>query len=141
PLKHLSEINNALQRGLASAESVFGVIDAPVEEDTGTAKLGRARGEIVFENVSLTYPERSEPALAGISLHVRPGETVALVGGSGGGKTTLVNLLPRFYAPSSGRVLLDGQDLQTLTIDSLRANIALVSQEIVLFNDSIYANI
>jgi len=141
PLKHLSEINNALQRGLASAESVFGVIDAPMEEDEGKVAVGRVQGEIVFDKVSLTYPERTEPALAEIDLHVRPGETVALVGGSGGGKTTLVNLLPRFYAPSSGRVLLDGHDLQTLTLDSLRANVALVSQEIVLFNDSIYANI
>jgi subfamily B ATP-binding cassette protein MsbA len=141
PLKHLSEINNALQRGLASAESVFGMIDAPVEEDGGTVAVGRARGEIAFEKVSLTYPARTEPALAGIDLHVRPGETVALVGGSGGGKTTLVNLLPRFYAPGTGRILLDGHDLQTLTLDSLRANIALVSQETVLFNDSIYANI
>jgi subfamily B ATP-binding cassette protein MsbA len=141
PLKHLSEINNSLQRGLAAAESVFGVIDAPVEEDRGTMAIGRARGEISFENVSLTYPERTEPALAGVELRVRPGETVALVGGSGGGKTTLANLLPRFYAPSSGRILLDGHDLQTLTLDSLRANIALVSQEIVLFNDSIFANI
>jgi len=141
PLKHLSEINNALQRGLASAESVFGVIDAPMEQDTGTVAVGRVRGEIVFDKVSLTYPERAEPALAEIDLHVRPGETVALVGGSGGGKTTLVNLLPRFYSPSSGRVLLDGQDVQSLTLGSLRANIALVSQEIVLFNDSIYANI
>jgi subfamily B ATP-binding cassette protein MsbA len=94
-----------------------------------------------FENVSFSYPARSEAALADIDLHVRPGETVALVGGSGGGKTTLVNLLPRFYAPSAGRILLDGHDLQTLTLESLRANIALVSQEIVLFNDSIYANI
>jgi subfamily B ATP-binding cassette protein MsbA len=141
PLKHLSEINNALQRGLAAAESVFGVIDAPVEEDGGTLAVGRVRGEISFEKVSLTYPERTEPALAEIDLQVRPGETVALVGGSGGGKTTLVNLLPRFYAPSSGRILLDGHDLQSLTLDSLRANIALVSQEIVLFNDSIFANI
>jgi subfamily B ATP-binding cassette protein MsbA len=141
PLKHLSEINNALQRGLAASESVFGVIDAPVEEDRGTVAVGRAQGEITFEKVSLTYPARSEPALSHIDLQVRPGETVALVGGSGGGKTTLVNLLPRFYAPTSGRILLDGHDLQTLTLDSLRANIALVSQEIVLFNDSIYANI
>jgi subfamily B ATP-binding cassette protein MsbA len=141
PLKHLTEINNALQRGLASAESVFAMIDAPVEEDRGTVQIGRARGEVRYENVSFTYPTRVEPALAGIDLHVRPGETVALVGGSGGGKTTLVNLLPRFYAPSSGRVLLDGHDIQTLTLESLRANIALVSQEIVLFNDSIYANI
>jgi subfamily B ATP-binding cassette protein MsbA len=141
PLKHLTEINNALQRGLASAESVFGMIDAPVEEDTGTTTMGRAKGDIVYEKVGFTYPTRTEPALADIDLHVRPGETVALVGGSGGGKTTLVNLLPRFYAPTSGRILLDGHDIQTLTLESLRANIALVSQEIVLFNDSIYANI
>jgi subfamily B ATP-binding cassette protein MsbA len=141
PLKHLSEINNSLQRGLAAAESVFGVIDSPVEEDRGTLAVGRARGEIVFDKVSLTYPERTDPALADIDLQVRAGETVALVGGSGGGKTTLVNLLPRFYAPSAGRVLLDGHDLQSLTLGSLRANIALVSQEIVLFNDSIFANI
>jgi subfamily B ATP-binding cassette protein MsbA len=141
PLKHLTEINTALQRGLAAAESVFSVIDTPVEEDTGTVVLPRARGEVKFENVSLTYPTRTEPALAGIDLHVRPGETVALVGGSGGGKTTLVNLLPRFYPPSSGRILLDGHDIQTVTLESLRANIALVSQEIVLFNDSVFANI
>jgi subfamily B ATP-binding cassette protein MsbA len=141
PLKHLTEINTALQRGLASAESVFAMIDAPAEEDTGTVSLPRARGDVVFERVSFTYPTRTEPALSGIDLHIRPGETVALVGGSGGGKTTLVNLLPRFYAPGSGRILLDGHDIQTLTLESLRANIALVSQEIVLFNDSIYANI
>jgi subfamily B ATP-binding cassette protein MsbA len=141
PLKHLTEVNNALQRGLASAESVFGLLDAPVEQDKGTLKIGRAKGDVRFENVEFTYPTRNEPALAEIDLHVRPGETVALVGGSGGGKTTLVNLLPRFYAPTSGRILLDGHDLQTLTLDSLRANIALVSQEIVLFNDSIFANI
>jgi ATP-binding cassette, subfamily B, bacterial MsbA len=141
PLKRITEINSPLQRGLAAAESVFGMIDTPVEEDHGTVALGRARGEVVYEKVSLTYPTRTEPALAGIDLHVRPGETVALVGGSGGGKTSLVNLLPRFYTPTGGRVLLDGHDLQTLTLESLRTNIALVSQEIVLFNDSIYANI
>jgi subfamily B ATP-binding cassette protein MsbA len=141
PLKHLTEVNNALQRGLASAESVFSMIDAPVEDDNGTVAIGRARGDVRFERVTFAYPARAEPALADIDLHVRPGETVALVGGSGGGKTTLVNLLPRFYAPTSGRILLDGHDLQALTLESLRANIALVSQEIVLFNDSVYANI
>ena len=141
PLKHLTEINSLLQRGLASAESVFAMIDAPVEEDQGTVKLGRARGEISYEEVSFTYPTRTEPALAAIDLRIRPGETLALVGGSGGGKTTFVNLLPRFYSPTSGRLLLDGHDIQTLTLESLRANIALVSQEIVLFNDSVYANI
>jgi subfamily B ATP-binding cassette protein MsbA len=141
PLKRLTELNAPLQRGLAAAESVFEMIDTPVEEDRGTVRLGRARGEVVYENVSFTYPTRSEPALSSVSLQVRPGETVALVGGSGGGKTTLANLLPRFYAPGAGRILLDGHDIQTLTLESLRANIALVSQEVVLFNDSIYANI
>jgi ATP-binding cassette, subfamily B, bacterial MsbA len=141
PIKRLTEINAPLQRGLAAAESVFGMIDQPLEDDHGSLSLGRARGEVAYENVSFVYPTRSEPALTGVDLHVRPGETVALVGGSGGGKTTLVNLLARFYAPASGRVLLDGHDIQSLTLESLRANIALVSQEIVLFNDSIYANI
>jgi subfamily B ATP-binding cassette protein MsbA len=141
PLKHLTEINAPLQRGLAAAESVFGMIDSPVEDDSGTAVLPRAKGEVVFENVGFTYESRAEPALSDINLHVRPGETVALVGASGGGKTTLVNLLPRFYSPDKGRILLDGQNIQTLTLDSLRSNIALVSQDVVLFNDSIYANI
>jgi subfamily B ATP-binding cassette protein MsbA len=141
PLKHLTEINAPLQRGLAAAESVFGMIDTPVEEDHGTVALPRARGEVVFENVSFTYETRTEPAVTEINLHIRPGETLALVGGSGGGKSTLVNLLPRFYTPGKGRILLDGQDIQSLTLESLRANLALVSQDVVLFNDSIYANI
>ena len=141
PMKHLTDINGPLQRGLAAAESVFGIIDAPVEEDHGTIVLPRARGEVAYLGVGLTYPTRTEPALVDIDLHIRPGETVALVGGSGGGKTTLVNLLPRFYTPSTGRILLDGHDIQTLTLDSLRASIALVSQDVVLFNDSIFANI
>jgi subfamily B ATP-binding cassette protein MsbA len=141
PIKHLTEINAPLQRGLAAAESVFGLIDMPVEEDTGTAKIGRARGEVRYERVTFAYAGRTAPALDAIDLDIRPGETVALVGGSGGGKTTLVNLLPRFYAPTAGRILLDGQDVQSLTLESLRANIALVSQEIVLFNDTVAANI
>ena len=141
PLKRLTEVSAPLQRGLAAAESVFGLIDQPVEEDSGTVVLPRARGEVAYENVSFTYPTRVEPALAGISLSVRPGETVALVGGSGGGKTTLVNLLPRFYSPSSGRILVDGHDIQAMTLESLRENLALVSQEVVLFNDTIQANI
>jgi subfamily B ATP-binding cassette protein MsbA len=141
PLKRLTDINAPLQRGLAAAESVFGMVDTPPEEDHGTVKLGRARGEVVYDKVGFVYPARTEPALAEVELAVRPGETVALVGTSGGGKTTLVNLLPRFYAPTAGRILLDGHDIQSLTLESLRANIALVSQDVVLFNDSIYANI
>jgi len=141
PLKHLTEINAPLQRGLAAAESVFALIDTPEEEDKGKGVIERARGDIEFQSVGLTYSTRTEPALRGVSFKVRPGETVALVGGSGGGKTTLANLLPRFYSPDSGRVLLDGQDIQSLTLASLRGNLALVSQDVVLFNDSIRANI
>jgi len=141
PLKHLTEVNPHIQRGLAAARSVFGVVDAPAEEDRGTIAIPRARGEVVYENVGFTYPTRTEAALAGISVRIRPGETLALAGPSGGGKSTLVNLLPRFYTPSSGRLLLDGHDIQTLTLESLRANIALVSQDVLLFNDTIYANI
>jgi subfamily B ATP-binding cassette protein MsbA len=141
PVKRLTEINSPLQRGLAAAESVFGLIDTPIEEDNGTVTLDRARGDIVYEHVTFTYATRTEPALDDVNLHVRPGETIALVGASGGGKTTLVNLLPRFYAPQAGRILLDGHDLQSLRLESLRANIALVSQDVVLFNDTIYANI
>jgi len=141
PLKHLTQVNAPLQRGLAAAESVFGLIDTPVERDEGTGLIARARGEIEFQDVSLTYPARSEPALRSVSFRVNPGETVALVGGSGGGKTTLVNLLPRFYAPGAGRILLDGHDLQSLKLESLRANLALVSQEVTLFNDTVRANI
>jgi len=141
PMKRLTDVNAPLQRGLAAAESVFGLIDSPVEADQGSVSLGRARGEVRYEGVSFTYPTRTEPALSGVDLVARPGETVALVGGSGGGKTTLVNLLPRFYAPSRGRILLDGHDLQDLALESLRGNVALVSQDVVLFNDTIQANI
>jgi len=141
PIKHLTELNPHIQRGLAAAESVFGLVDTPAEEDRGTFVIGRSRGELAFEDVSFVYPTRAEPALDHIELRIRPGETLALAGASGGGKTTLVNMLPRFYSPSSGRIVLDGHDLQSLTLESLRANIALVSQEVVLFNDSIYANI
>jgi len=141
PLKHLTEISAPLQRGLAAAESVFDLIDEPAETDLGTVVLERAKGHVVFERVSFVYATRTEPALREIDLAIAPGETVALVGGSGGGKTTLANLLPRFYVPSSGRITLDGHDIQRLTLDSLRGSVALVSQEVVLFNDTIAANI
>ena len=141
PIKHLTQVNSVLQRGLAAAESVFGMIDSPVEDDRGTVVLKRAQGDIAFEGMTFTYETRNEPALKDVTLRVRAGETLALVGMSGSGKTTLVNLLPRFYAPQAGRITLDGHDLQDLTLDSLRGNIAIVSQEVVLFNDTIFANI
>jgi subfamily B ATP-binding cassette protein MsbA len=141
PLKRITSVNEPLQRGLAAAESVFALIDQPGEVDPGTGEIARARGDIRFENVTVQYEGTGRPALDDITLAIAPGETVALVGASGAGKTTLANLVPCFYRPTSGRLLLDGHDLATLKLASLRANIALVSQEVVLFNDTVAANI
>jgi subfamily B ATP-binding cassette protein MsbA len=141
PLKRITSVNEPLQRGLAAAESIFELLDQDAEADSGTVTLTRARGEIRFENVSFRYGEAPSPALDAIELAIAPGETLALVGASGSGKTTLVNLVPRFYRPTQGRILLDGYDLAELSLASLRANIALVSQDVVLFNDTVAANI
>lgn len=141
PLKRLTGINEQLQRGLAAAEVVFDLIDQPSETDTGAQALDKVRGEVSYEHVAFDYGDASRPALTDIHFAIRPGETIALVGPSGSGKTTLVNLLPRFYAPRSGRILVDGYDIGTIRLDVLRANIALVSQDVVLFNDSVAANI
>jgi subfamily B ATP-binding cassette protein MsbA len=140
-LKTLSNVSSVIQRGLTAAESVFALIDEPPEPDTGTVAIARAQGGIRFEHLTQRYSETGRPALSDLDLEITPGESVALVGPSGGGKTTLVNLIPRFYVPSEGRVLLDGQDLATIHLADLRRQIALVSQEIVLFNDTIAANI
>jgi subfamily B ATP-binding cassette protein MsbA len=140
-LKTLGNVTGVIQRGLTAAESVFALIDEPPESDTGKVRIDRARGGIRFENVTKRYAPNTRPALENIELTIAPGESVALVGPSGGGKTTLVNLIPRFYVPSAGHVLLDGQDLSTITLSDLRRQISLVSQEIVLFNDTIAANI
>jgi subfamily B ATP-binding cassette protein MsbA len=141
PLRRLTGVNLTVQRGLAAAESVFRVIDEQPEVDTGTREIGRAKGELEFKNVSFTYPGGGRAALDDVSFSIRSGETVALVGASGAGKSTLANLLPRFYSPDSGRILLDGINIAELKLASLRTNIALVSQEIVLFNDTVGANI
>lgn len=141
PLKRLTDINAPLQRGLAAAESVFMLVDEKPEDDKGTTDLGRARGEIVFDAVRFRYASANRDALSGISFSVRPGEQVALVGASGSGKTTVANLIPRFYHPSGGRILVDGHDIETIQLASLRKNIALVSQDVVLFNDTVAANI
>ncbi|TBR13648.1 lipid A export permease/ATP-binding protein MsbA [Rugosibacter aromaticivorans] len=141
PLKRLTDINAPLQRGLAAAESVFDLINETPEDDFGATVLGRASGNVIFRDVHLRYPEASREALAGINLVLPAGKTVALVGTSGSGKTSLANLLPRFYHPTSGEILIDDHSIETLTLASLRANIALVSQDVVLFNDTVAANI
>ncbi len=141
PLKRITSVNEPLQRGLAAAESVFDLIDQAGESDPGQATIARARGEVRFDNVSFSYGEATRLALDSITLTIAPGETLALVGASGSGKSTFANLVPRFYRPGSGRILLDGHDLETLMLAGLRANIALVSQDVVLFNDSVAANI
>ncbi|MEK9953029.1 MAG: lipid A export permease/ATP-binding protein MsbA [Curvibacter sp.] len=141
PLKQLTTISTTLQKGLAAAESVFQLLDMPGEADTGRRELGRARGDIVFENVEFSYPGAERPALRDINLHIGAGQTVALVGASGGGKTTISALIPRFYPVNRGRILIDGIDIHELSLLSLRSNIALVSQDVVLFNDTVEANI
>ena len=141
PVKRLTDINNPLQRGLAAAESIFALIDEPQEPDEGKMSMGRAAGEIRFCELSFCYPHQPTPVLSDVSVTIAAGETVALVGASGSGKTSLVNLIPRFYHPTSGRIALDGIDIRAITLQSLRRNIALVTQEVVLFNDTVRNNI
>ena len=141
PLKSLAEVNGPMQRGIAAAETVFGLIDAPAEVDTGTRELARAQGHLRFENVSFRYPNAMNLALNDVTLDVQPGQTVALVGISGGGKSTFVNLVTRFYDPQEGRLLLDGVPYQDLRLASLRGQLAMVSQNVVLFDDTLAANI
>jgi subfamily B ATP-binding cassette protein MsbA len=141
PIKRLTGVSEFLQRGLAAAESIFELLDTPGETDTGKVTIGRAEGRLGFEHVNLSYQQDDRLALRDICLEIPAGQSVALVGASGSGKSTMANLVPRFYQPSSGRITLDGHDLADLTLASLRANIALVSQEVVLFNDTVAANI
>ncbi len=141
PIKHLTAANEDFQIGLAAAQSVFDVIDAPIEIDEGAEVVERAKGEIEFRGVSLCYENAKQLALDDLSFTIKPGEKVALVGRSGGGKTSLMNLLPRFYDLQKGTVLLDGTDIHSLALKELRAQFSLVSQDIILFNDTIFNNI
>ncbi len=141
PLKRLTSINQPLQKGLAAAESVFGLVDEPPEDDPGTVVLERAEGRITFEQVAFRYASMEKDALKPTSFEMAPGATVALVGHSGGGKTTIANLIPRFYNPTGGRILIDGVDIQELSLLSLRRQLSYVGQESVLFDDTVAANI
>jgi subfamily B ATP-binding cassette protein MsbA len=141
PLRHLASINSPIARMSAAADSVFAMIDSASEIETGTRHIGNAKGAITFRGVGFTYPGAAHAAVHDVDLTVRPGETIALVGPSGAGKTTLVNLIPRFIRPTAGEILLDGIPVADLTLRSLRGQIALVSQDVVLFDDTIGANI
>ncbi len=141
PIKRLTKVNEQLQRGLAAAETIFALLDEPPEPDRGTQTLGRARGQVSYQQVGYRYRDDGPEVIRHFDLAVRPGETIALVGPSGSGKTTLMSLLPRFYELESGEIRLDGVPIRDLRLAELRANIAYVSQDIVLFNDTVAANI
>ncbi|HVX04603.1 MAG TPA: lipid A export permease/ATP-binding protein MsbA [Rhodanobacteraceae bacterium] len=140
-LKRLTTVQANIQRGLAAAQELFGIIDAPVERDDGRRRVERCRGDVEFRNVHLTYAGSSTAALRGISLECPPGSITALVGRSGSGKSSLASLIPRFYEPTSGEILLDGHPLADYSLRSLRAQIAWVGQDVVLFDDTIARNI
>ena len=141
PIKSLTNLNEDLQVGLAAAQSVFSLIDAVPQVDEGSKEIQRAKGEIEFRGVGLRYDNAKRAALNNVSFIVKPGEKIALVGRSGGGKTTLVNLLPRFYELQQGLVMLDGVDVRALSLQNLRQQFALVSQDVILFNDTVFNNI
>lgn len=141
PLRRLTGINSALVGISVAADSIFSTLDEPVEVDNGTVELSGVRKGIVFEHVCLRYPGADRDAVHDFSLHVSAGDTIALVGLSGSGKSSLVNLLPRFWNPSAGRILIDGIDYQTVTLASLRQQIAIVSQDVILFDGTIRDNI
>ncbi|MCA1324810.1 lipid A export permease/ATP-binding protein MsbA [Herbaspirillum sp. alder98] len=141
PLKQLAEVNGPLQRGMAAAEEVYKLIDKPIERIGGATLASRARGNVDFVDVGFAYPGHEQLALQGINLNVQAGETIAFVGMSGGGKSTLVSLIPGFHSVTSGQILLDGQDIESISLLSLRQQIAMVSQNTVLFDDTLAANI
>lgn len=141
PLKRLTNINAPLQQGIAAGQSIFEVLDQPVEDGGGDVPLEKARGELEFVEVTFRYPSSQENVLDRLSLTIGAGETLAIVGRSGSGKSTLVSLLPRFYDPDQGSVRLDGCDIREYALSDLRAQISLVSQDVVLFNDTIANNI
>ncbi|MFD2264095.1 ABC transporter ATP-binding protein [Lacibacterium aquatile] len=143
PAKRLANLNVILQEGMAAADRVFALLDeqARITSHPGASELRVSAGEIRFQDVTFQYATQPRPALADFSLTIAPGSKVALVGASGSGKTTALNLIPRFFDVASGTITIDGQDIRTVAIDSLRANIGLVSQEVSLFDDTVRANI
>jgi subfamily B ATP-binding cassette protein MsbA len=141
PLKRLTTVQSQLQKGIAAADSIFQVLDTEPERDSGSYTVDRVRGEIEFRDVDFRYEEQGRPVLENINFTVPAGSVTALVGHSGSGKTTLAGLLPRFYWHYDGSILLDGHELSDYALDNLRGQISLVSQNVVLFNDTVAGNI
>jgi subfamily B ATP-binding cassette protein MsbA len=141
PLKQLTTVNTEFQKGMAACVSIFEVLDEQDEADNGIIDVERASGQVSFKDVTFTYPTKEEAALKSVSFDVKPGQTIALVGRSGSGKSTISNLLTRFYSPDSGVIALDNQDIQNIKLRALRKQFALVSQQVTLFNDTIANNI
>ena len=141
PAKRMSKVNEIIQTGLAAADSAFALLDEAAEPDTGRTEIDRVQGRVEYRNVSFRYPGAARDALDGVSFTIEPGQTVALVGTSGSGKTTIASLLPRFYRVDSGEIYLDGINLNEISLANLRTHIALVGQETLLFDDTIRRNI
>ena len=140
-LKRLTTVQSNMQRGVVAAQDIFAVLDTDEEHDAGKLRVERARGEIVLDGVSFAYPGANESALRGIELHCPAGSVTALVGRSGSGKSTLASLIPRFHDPEAGQILLDGKPLADYALDNLRAQIAWVGQQVVIFDDTVARNI
>ncbi|MDD5321290.1 MAG: lipid A export permease/ATP-binding protein MsbA [Methylococcales bacterium] len=141
PIRQLSDANGDIQKGIVAAESLFDILDEPGELDEGTFRVERCKGALEFKNLSFQYAGANEPALIDINFKAEPGQTIALVGASGGGKSTLANLVSRFYTHEKGEILLDGVEINTYQLASLRKQLALVNQQVTLFNDTIANNI
>jgi subfamily B ATP-binding cassette protein MsbA len=141
PLRRITNVNATLQRGIAAGDSLFRIIDEEDEVDSGTYRSEDVRGKVEFRNVSFSYGDEDSPVLHDVSFTVEAGKSIAIVGHSGGGKSTLVGLLPRFYDVNSGEILLDGMPVQDYELANLRSNISLVSQDVILFNDTIANNL
>lgn len=142
-IRRIIEFAEQFQRGMTGIERFCEIMDADIDifDDADAEELKDSRGEITFENVTFEYPDDHNQVLSDINLTIRPGERIALVGPSGGGKTTLCNLIPRFYDPTEGRILVDGKDLRKLTLESLRSQVGMVQQDVYLFSGTIYDNI
>jgi ATP-binding cassette, subfamily B, bacterial MsbA len=142
-LKRITNVNPTIQRGIAAGIGLFELLDLPEEKDQPTQAFAQARvnGEVIFHNVSFVYPASEQTVLHQINLTIKPGQNIAIVGSSGSGKTTLASLLPRFYEPTAGHISIDGMDIKTVSLSSLRAQLALVGQHVVLFNDTVANNI